>query len=387
MGDRSVDAVTYLPASLLRRSRLGRRSPCRGATRSTARWSWPTSRASRRSPSASPAWATKAPSGSPGSSTRSSRRMLKTASCYGGDTLTFGGDAILLLFDGPEHASRAVAAALAMLRQVERAAAVDAGDGKVKIGMSVGAHSGAFLLAAAGRPEERAHLFVLGRGAELTALAEAQAERGQLAVSSIAQNLLPGGQTRADRRLLEGRRAPAARGLAPRGRPRAPSVSAEQLRQLAPVPASLRQDGVAKGDGAGAAHAGTPSDVDRLREHPRPQRDHRGRRRRRRPRPAADLRHHAHPACGETPRLRRQQRHRHQGSKLVIAFGAPVAHEYAAANAARFALDLTPSCGSRGSTFSTASASTAAMSSPERSGRRSAASTRSWATRSTWRPG
>ena len=73
--------------------------------------------------------------------------MLKTASRYGGDTLTFGGDAILLLFDGEEHATRAVAASLEMLRQVDRAAAVEAGDGKVKIGMSVGAHSDTFVLA------------------------------------------------------------------------------------------------------------------------------------------------------------------------------------------------------------------------------------------------
>ena len=36
--------------------------------------------------------------------------MLKTATHYGGDTLTFGGDAILLLFDGEEHAARAVVA-------------------------------------------------------------------------------------------------------------------------------------------------------------------------------------------------------------------------------------------------------------------------------------
>ena len=119
-------------------------------------------------------------------------RMLQTAFRYGGDTLTFGGDAILLLFDGPGHAGRAVAASLAMLRQVERAAAVDSGDGKVKIGMSVGAHSGTFLLAAAGLTEERAQVFLLGRGAEATALAEAQAERGQLAVSSSTLNLLPG---------------------------------------------------------------------------------------------------------------------------------------------------------------------------------------------------
>ena len=83
-------------------------------------------------------------------------KMLKTAASYGGDTQTFGGDAILLLFDGPGHAGRAVAASLAMLRQVERAAAVDSGGDKAKIGMSVGAHSAPFLLAAAGLSEERA---------------------------------------------------------------------------------------------------------------------------------------------------------------------------------------------------------------------------------------
>ncbi len=119
--------------------------------------------------------------------------MLTTASAYGGDTLTFGGDAILLLFDGPRHATRAVAASLAMLRQVDHVAAVDTGDGKVKIGMSVGAHSDTFVLAATGLEDARACLTVLGRPAEMTALAEARAERGQLAVSSTTKAQLPPG--------------------------------------------------------------------------------------------------------------------------------------------------------------------------------------------------
>ena len=121
--------------------------------------------------------------------------MLKTASHHGGDTLTFGGDAILLLFDGHDHATRAALAALEMLRQVDRAAAVETDDGKVKIGMSVGAHSDTFVLAGVGLADERAHLMVLGRGGERTALAEAQAERGQLAVTSACKNLLPAGST------------------------------------------------------------------------------------------------------------------------------------------------------------------------------------------------
>ncbi|MCX7429299.1 MAG: adenylate/guanylate cyclase domain-containing protein, partial [Planctomycetia bacterium] len=120
-------------------------------------------------------------------------RMLKTAGRYGGDTLTFGGDAILLLFDGPDHAIRAAVAALEMLRQVERAAAVETDDGKIKIGMSVGAHSDRFVLVGAGLADERAHLVVLGHGGERTALAEAQADRGQLAVSTACKELLPTG--------------------------------------------------------------------------------------------------------------------------------------------------------------------------------------------------
>ena len=119
-------------------------------------------------------------------------RMLKTAGRYGGDTLTFGGDAILLLFDGPDHATRAAVAALEMLRQLERAAAVQADDGKIKIGMSVGAHSDRFVLVGAGLADERAHLVVLGHGGEQTALAEAQADRGQLAVSAACRERISG---------------------------------------------------------------------------------------------------------------------------------------------------------------------------------------------------
>ena len=121
-----------------------------------------------------------------------------------------------------------------MLKQVERAAAVDSGDGKVKIGMSVGAHSGTFLLAAAGLTEERAHLFVLGRGAELTALAEAQAERGAAGGLASTLDLLagrPGVCTTGDYWRVDELAACAA----PRPRSRdARPVSDEQLRQLAP---------------------------------------------------------------------------------------------------------------------------------------------------------
>ena len=273
-------------------------------------------------------------------------RMLQTAFRYGGDTLTFGGDAILLLFDGPGHAGRAVAASLAMLRQVERAAAVDSGDGKVKIGMSVGAHSATFLLAAAGLTEERALSFVLGRGAETTALAEAQAERGQLAVSSSTLNLLlgdprvarTGDYWRVDELAAE---APPRGAALPQGTPEPPSVSDEQLRQLAAfLPPYVR----AAAEGGGERVQSSPehrrtvivfvnilglteiiesSGVDaalgQLQSY------------------SAMLtrlaaRHHGFVVSSDIAT---------KGVKLVITFGSPVAHEYAPANAARFALDLT----------------------------------------------
>ena len=268
------------------------------------------------------------------------KKMLTTASGYGGDTLTFGGDAILLLFDGPEHAARAVAASLAMLKQVKRAAAVDAGEGKFKIGMSVGAHSDRFALAAAGLEAERAHLFVLGRGAELTALAEAQAERGELAVTSATRDLLPAGSALTPTGDFWRVDTLSACVLPPVVEERSEVVE-RQLRRLAPfLPPHAP---VGRDDRGGCGHH-TP-------EHRRAViafvnvlglnvvigRDGLA---------AALEQLQAYSAL-----LTRLASNHHgfvvssdiatQGSKLVVAFGAPVAHEYAPSNAARFALDLT----------------------------------------------
>ena len=70
-----------------------------------------------------------------------------------------------------------------------------------------------------------------------------------------------------------------------------------------------------------------------------------------------------------------------KGSKLIVTFGTPVAHEYAPANAARFALDLDAYLRDPVWRSRRRSAFTGATSSPERWARRSAVSTRSWATR------
>jgi class 3 adenylate cyclase/tetratricopeptide (TPR) repeat protein len=266
-------------------------------------------------------------------------RMLKTASRYGGDTLTFGGDAILLLFDGPEHATRAAVAALEMLKQVERAAAVETDDGKVKIGMSVGAHSDGFILAGAGLAEERAHLVVLGRGAEMTALAEAQADRGQLAVSQSCKDQLPDGSVSTASGEFWRVDELGACAL-PRLALEPPATSTRHLTELNPfLPPYARSTGGSGGDGRQLVpehrrtvivfvnilglndvieRAGVDAAVDQLQAYSSVL-----------TRIAA--RHQGFVVSSDIAT---------RGSKLVVTFGAPVAHEYAPANAARFALDL-----------------------------------------------
>jgi class 3 adenylate cyclase/tetratricopeptide (TPR) repeat protein len=339
MGDSGADAVTYLPASLLRA--VAAQPACSvpwchevDGTMVMADLSGFTAMSERL-----------AKLGDEGAERLTDvinsffTRMLGTASRYGGDTLTFGGDAILLLFDGERHAERAVAASLGMLKQVARAAAVDAGADRIKVGMSVGAHSGRFLLTAAGLPEERVHLVVLGRGAETTALVEARAERGQLAVSASTMQLL-GDAARAGRlgeywridefmptglRTVDAERAP---------------ISDQQLRHLTPFlppyARTTRENGAERiqltpehrrtvivfvnilGLSAVIEQAGVDVAVEQLQAY------------------AAML-------------TRLATKHRGfvvssdiatSGSKLIVTFGTPVAHEYAPANAARFALDL-----------------------------------------------
>ena len=364
MGDRSTELVTYLPASLVRAVERGELAGPSRASAVTGRVT--------DIPLLTSAMAVELPwhvevegtmvmadlSGFTALSERLARlgdegaerltvvinsffeRMLRTAAHYGGDTLTFGGDAILLLFDGPEHATRAAVAALEMLRQVDRAAAIDAGDGKVKIGMSVGAHSDTFVLAGVGLADEGAHLVVVGRGGELTALAEARAERGQLAASTACKGLLPVGShfeptgdfCRVDE--LGARRLP-------RLSFDLPVITGKRLRRLSPflppyartcgredeVPVRVtpehRRTVVVFVDVVGLNavidRAGLDAAVEQLQAY------------------AAMLTglaamYHGFVVSSDIAT---------SGSKLIVTFGAPVAHEYAPTNAVRFALELT----------------------------------------------
>src|SRR3954470_15036994 len=76
-------------------------------------------------------------------------RLLRVAYDNGGGLLKFGGDALLLLFEGEAHVERACASAVAMREELRRPARPES-DHAGGLRMSVGVHSGDF------------HLFVVG---------------------------------------------------------------------------------------------------------------------------------------------------------------------------------------------------------------------------------
>ena len=264
---------------------------------------------------------------------------LDSAREFGGDTLTFGGDAILLLFRREGHADRAVAAAIKMLDETRRMSSVEMPGGRVKLGMSVGAHSGTFLLAAAGAPEERMQLFVLGSSAARVAAAEAQAQREELVVSPETVGLLRY-QWRMDdvdgwvrvssspgkgydfspklERLTRDDLVPRLLSFAPPSvreavqAGRSPDVMPPEHRRVSVVfVQALGLNDILEVEGAEAAMAELQEYMSGV--------------------VALVAKHRGFLVSTDIDP---------SGFKLVLTFGAPVAHEFAAANAARFVLEL-----------------------------------------------
>lgn len=116
--------------------------------------------------------------------------VLAKAVDLGGDTLTFAGDAVLVLFEGENHAERAVTAGLRMLTATAKMPAVAVAGRATRLGMSIGVHSAPFLIVVAGIHDERLQLFALGRETEVVASAEQRANKGELAVSASTARLL-----------------------------------------------------------------------------------------------------------------------------------------------------------------------------------------------------
>jgi class 3 adenylate cyclase/tetratricopeptide (TPR) repeat protein len=117
--------------------------------------------------------------------------LLTAAYDYGANLVKWGGDAVLLLFDGDGHAIRAAQAAWEMQAVMRRIGRLKTSAGVVKLGMSIGIHSGDFDFMLVG--SRYRELIVTGPAATTTAHMEKVAERGQIVVSSATRAAIPVG--------------------------------------------------------------------------------------------------------------------------------------------------------------------------------------------------
>jgi class 3 adenylate cyclase/tetratricopeptide (TPR) repeat protein len=109
--------------------------------------------------------------------------MIDAARANGGHNLKFGGDALLLFFDGPGHAERAARTALDMQRENKKQAGLRIGRERHKPSVSIGIHSGEFWSAAVGDPETRLQHVIFGEDVNRVVAAEAEANAGEVAAT------------------------------------------------------------------------------------------------------------------------------------------------------------------------------------------------------------
>jgi class 3 adenylate cyclase/tetratricopeptide (TPR) repeat protein len=112
--------------------------------------------------------------------------LLAQAYEVGAGLVKWGGDAVLLLFDGPEHAARAAQAAWRMQRTMARIGRVDSTAGHVRLRMSVGLHSAGFDFFLVGDPAMHRELLVCGPATTTLVSMEKAADAGQVVLSEQA---------------------------------------------------------------------------------------------------------------------------------------------------------------------------------------------------------
>ncbi|TMK97434.1 MAG: hypothetical protein E6G40_08340 [Actinobacteria bacterium] len=116
--------------------------------------------------------------------------LLRVAYADGAGLVKWGGDAVLLLFQGENHAARACRAAHGMRRSLRGIGRLPSSAGFVTLRMSVGIHSGRFDVFLAG--DLHRELILAGPAASHTVAMESTAEAGQILVSeATARQLHP----------------------------------------------------------------------------------------------------------------------------------------------------------------------------------------------------
>src|SRR5690349_22050979 len=104
--------------------------------------------------------------------------LLEVAYGEGGGLLKFGGDALLLLYEGEDHAPRAARAAFEMRRTLRAIGRPRTSAGAVQLKMHAGIHSGVFQFFLVG--ESHRELLVTGPAATRTVEMESASEAGEI---------------------------------------------------------------------------------------------------------------------------------------------------------------------------------------------------------------
>ncbi len=116
-------------------------------------------------------------------------RLLAIAYADGAGLVKWGGDAVLLLFDGVDHAARACRASVGMQRELRRLGPIRTSAGRVALRMSIGVHSGRIPFALVG--DVHRELLVCGPAVTRTVALESAAEAGQVLMSDETAALVP----------------------------------------------------------------------------------------------------------------------------------------------------------------------------------------------------
>jgi class 3 adenylate cyclase/tetratricopeptide (TPR) repeat protein len=116
-------------------------------------------------------------------------RMLRLAYDRGGSLLKFGGDALLLMFEGDNHPMQGACAAVEMRSALREATTIPTSVGRINLRMSVGLHTGPIDLYLVG--DSHRELIITGETATTTTEMEAAASAGEILVSTRLAELLP----------------------------------------------------------------------------------------------------------------------------------------------------------------------------------------------------
>ena len=117
--------------------------------------------------------------------------LLDVAEADGADLVKWGGDAVALLFQGPDHALRAARSVFRMRATMRRIGRIPTSSGTVVLRMSVGVHSGDFDFFLVGDPLIHRELLITGPDATTTADMETAAAAGEIGLSASTASLLP----------------------------------------------------------------------------------------------------------------------------------------------------------------------------------------------------